>query len=251
MRTTRQLREVWAPACNVPLTSRTLVPGVRVQVHARTIEAVQALGSVFQAHRYHVRQGDTGAYNCRRITGGTGFSLHAYGIAIDVNWNSNPFRERLVTDMPPEMIQDVYRIRTFQDLPVWRWGGDWDKNPATEHTSYDAMHFEVVASPQELASGIAWSTVAQPPRDRARPDTWPTLHPGDRGPTVVTLQQLLSLPADGVFGNGTAAAVRAYQQSHGLTADGIVGLASWTALLTGQPPVGPDVPSPVKLPVQP
>ncbi|HEX2202125.1 MAG TPA: peptidoglycan-binding protein [Longimicrobium sp.] len=249
-RTTQQLREIWAPPCTGPFVTRALVPGVRVTVRAAAAEAVQALGSVLQAHRYPVRAGDTGAYNCRRITGGTGWSLHAYGIAVDVNWNTNPFRrDRLVTDMPLAMIADVYRVRTLQGVTVWRWGGDWDRDPATPHSNYDAMHFEVIASPAELAAGIDWSTVAQPARDRTRPDSWPVLHPGDQGPTVRDLQLLLGVPADGVFGPGTAQAVTAYQASRGLVPDGVVGLQTWTALLTTQPPVGPGVPSPVKLPV--
>jgi Putative peptidoglycan binding domain/D-alanyl-D-alanine carboxypeptidase len=249
-RTTQQLRQLWAPPCAGPFVTRVLVPGVRVTVHARASEAVAALGTVLQAHGYHVRSADTGAYNCRRITGGTGYSLHAYGIAVDVNWNSNPYRrDRLVTDMPLAMIADVYRIRTRQGVTVWRWGGDWDRNPATGHSAYDAMHFEVIASPGELDAGIDWSSVGQPPRDPARPSTWPVLHPGDRGPAVADLQRMLGIPADGIFGNQTTQAVMAYQQSRGLTPDGVVGLQTWTALLTGQPPVGPGIPSPVKLPI--
>ncbi len=36
-------------------------------------------------------------------------------------------------------------------------------------------------------------------------------------------------PADGVFGPDTASRTRAWQASHGLSADGIVGPATWTA----------------------
>lgn len=250
--TTAQLRQAWAPPCEGPFITRTLVPGVRVRIHAVASEAVQALGCVLQAHDYPVRAGDTGAYNCRRITGGTGYSLHAFGIAVDVNWDSNPYRtDRLVTDMDDEMINDVYRIRTRGGALVWRWGGDWDRHPGTGHSNYDAMHFEVMVSPRELGTGIDWSTVAQPRRDPNRPRTWPVLHPGDRGPTVAELQRLLQIPSDGIYGRGTLNAVTRYQQSRGLRADGVVGLQTWTAMLTRQPLVGPDVPSPVKIDTQP
>jgi peptidoglycan hydrolase-like protein with peptidoglycan-binding domain len=52
---------------------------------------------------------------------------------------------------------------------------------------------------------------------------------GSRGPEVLQIQRRLSElrfysgPTDGVFGGGTDAAVRAFQQSEQLTADGDVG----------------------------
>ncbi len=51
-----------------------------------------------------------------------------------------------------------------------------------------------------------------------------------RRQTSITLQRALRIPADGVFGPGTAPAVRRFQKRHGLTADGIVGPATWAAL---------------------
>ena len=39
-----------------------------------------------------------------------------------------------------------------------------------------------------------------------------------------------SVTVDGVYGSGTTAAVRAFQRLYGLTADGIVGLTTWTEL---------------------
>ena len=47
---------------------------------------------------------------------------------------------------------------------------------------------------------------------------------------MATLQRALHIPADGVFGPGTAKAVRRFQKRHGLAADGIVGPATWAAL---------------------
>jgi peptidoglycan hydrolase-like protein with peptidoglycan-binding domain len=59
---------------------------------------------------------------------------------------------------------------------------------------------------------------------------------GNRGADVLAIQHLLthhghSVSADGVFGSGTATAVRAFQTAHGLGVDGIVGPATWTALV--------------------
>lgn len=55
------------------------------------------------------------------------------------------------------------------------------------------------------------------------------------GTDVVALQHLLaahgqSVSVDGVFGSGARSAVVSFQQSKGLTADGIVGPATWGAL---------------------
>ncbi|MEA2298603.1 MAG: hypothetical protein QOF77_1539 [Solirubrobacteraceae bacterium] len=52
----------------------------------------------------------------------------------------------------------------------------------------------------------------------------------DKGPTVAHLQRLLHLQPDGLFGAGTAAAVKVFQRHHHLTADGRVGAATWSML---------------------
>ena len=65
--------------------------------------------------------------------------------------------------------------------------------------------------------------------------TWPTVQYGNSGERVRTVQYLLqqwgySLTVDGAFGNGTLVAVKNFQGSHGLGADGIVGNATWPTL---------------------
>jgi peptidoglycan hydrolase-like protein with peptidoglycan-binding domain len=59
-----------------------------------------------------------------------------------------------------------------------------------------------------------------------------------RGASVRLAQRHLGVTADGVFGPGTARAVRGFQRAHGMTADGIVGPATWAALgMRGRHPV--------------
>jgi hypothetical protein len=53
---------------------------------------------------------------------------------------------------------------------------------------------------------------------------------GSRGKDVKELQEFLDLQADGIFGKGTEAAVKQWQSSNGLAADGIVGPATWDAM---------------------
>jgi peptidoglycan hydrolase-like protein with peptidoglycan-binding domain len=62
------------------------------------------------------------------------------------------------------------------------------------------------------------------------------LKEGSSGPLVKQLQQALKDQGfnpgsiDGVFGLGTKAAVRAFQQANKLEADGLVGQQTWNAL---------------------
>jgi hypothetical protein len=59
-----------------------------------------------------------------------------------------------------------------------------------------------------------------------------------RGSSVALLQRRLGIAADGVYGPGTARAVKRFQRAHGLTADGVVGPSTWAALgVRGRHPV--------------
>ncbi|SCY91141.1 LysM peptidoglycan-binding domain-containing protein [Alkaliphilus peptidifermentans] len=68
------------------------------------------------------------------------------------------------------------------------------------------------------------------------PATCPTLRLGSRGADVERLQRLLRDASfdpgaiDGIFGSRTQSAVIAFQRSKGITADGVVGVRTWTAL---------------------
>ena len=81
------------------------------------------------------------------------------------------------------------------------------------------------------------------------------LRQGSRGTDVITLQYLLDVIAeyypsvpdvsqDGIFGNATRQAVIAFQQTKGLTPDGIVGAATWKALYDAYRGIGDYVPDP-------
>jgi peptidoglycan hydrolase-like protein with peptidoglycan-binding domain len=74
----------------------------------------------------------------------------------------------------------------------------------------------------------------------ATPKGWPVLRPGLNSTwpkvTVRSLQYLLDahgakVPADGVFGAKTEAALVAFQRAHHLTVDGVAGAKTWAALI--------------------
>lgn len=56
------------------------------------------------------------------------------------------------------------------------------------------------------------------------------LKKGNRGKDVQTLQRVLHLLDDGIFGQLTEDAVKEFQKSNGLKVDGIVGDKTWTAI---------------------
>lgn len=91
------------------------------------------------------------------------------------------------------------------------------------------MHVPAVGPPLATPGPVLVTTAPAP----ASPTALPTLRltkPNTKGPSVIHLQQRLGINADGVFGSGTQAAVKAFQLSHGLKSDGIVGPATWAAL---------------------
>lgn len=235
LRTTAQLRALWGPDC----TPNSELVGFRfcgqvVWVHKLIVPALRQLDLVFRTHYYPVRS--AGSFNCRKITGGVGLSLHAFGICIDINPDTNPYRtDKLVTDMSRELVQDAKNIMTRKGVRVWRWGGDFNDNNERDDRVYDAMHWECVASPAELAAGF--EDQFYPTRQIS---LWPTLALGSFGSAVKHLQTELApytqspLVVDGQFGSKTDEAVRIYQGMHGLVADGIVGPQTWTGLATDQ-----------------
>ena len=70
-----------------------------------------------------------------------------------------------------------------------------------------------------------------------------TIRRGSKGDSVKECQRLLqklgydlgSYGVDGDFGRATEAAVKKFQQEHGLTADGVCGPKTWEALLKAEP----------------
>jgi hypothetical protein len=161
LRSTSDMRRLWGPACSSAAQAGrvTLWTGFVIVVHRATTEAWKALDSVLKLYGYRPGAPYTGAFSCRKITGGSGYSLHAYGIALDINSQSNPYGSRLITNMPRAMVEAIEAIKTKNGARVFRWGGDWNDNEQLDDSNYDAMHFELQASPAELSHGIDWNTV--------------------------------------------------------------------------------------------
>jgi hypothetical protein len=135
-------------------------------VAASSVSAVhKAFGTLFAAH-FPIRRmrlvddygasdydsidaDNTSAFNCRPVTGGTQFSEHAYGRAIDINPIENPYVYPDGTTVhkasEPYLDRSDHRrgmafrggvlVRAFADVG-WGWGGSW-KPPS----AVDLQHF--------------------------------------------------------------------------------------------------------------
>lgn len=172
LRRTQWLRSVWS---DYECAEERMVPmrifGRRTPVNPRTPAAFAALERALRSSGY--RPSSVWNYKCRDIKGQPGRrSLHAYGLALDVDPDCNPHRRgarararfsraatqrdrcRDVragwadTSFTPEQIATVEAIRTVDGLQVFAWGGRWTTSP-------DSMHFQINVSPRELGRGIA------------------------------------------------------------------------------------------------
>jgi hypothetical protein len=173
-KTTAQLRQLWhAYECNEAEMVAIGFGPDRIRVARPAAFAFTALAEIMTRHRYFIRPADTDSYNCRTITGGKLKSLHAFGIALDVNWSTNPYVDhpgtrgprfsdkptqaeralevkagRADTDMTEAMIAEIETLRTAKGLQLFKWGGHFG-------TLKDAMHFELDVGPDDLAAGLA------------------------------------------------------------------------------------------------
>jgi hypothetical protein len=87
---------------------------------------------------------NTSGFNCRKAVGGSGLSMHSYGLAIDIDPRENPYVEGGRV-LPPEGKPYVDRsnvrpgmaesgvVRAFRSVG-WQWGGTWS-SPDYQHFS--------------------------------------------------------------------------------------------------------------------
>jgi uncharacterized protein YkwD len=103
------------------------------------------------------------------------------------------------------------------------------------HVRRDGLIWIAVVFRAPMRSGGTATTTAASPAPRASSRdgrAWPgrLLTLGSSGPAVAYVQRLLGLRADGLFGAHTRRAVVDFQRRHHLSADGIVGPITWSAL---------------------
>ncbi|MGB8649707.1 MAG: M15 family metallopeptidase [Mycobacteriales bacterium] len=90
---------------------------------------------------------NTSGFNCRQAVGGSGWSMHAYGLAIDIDPRENPYLEggkvrppqgRPYVDRshvrPGMVVAGGVAVRAFAAIG-WSWGGRWRSSPDYQHFS--------------------------------------------------------------------------------------------------------------------
>lgn len=163
----------------------------------------------------------------------TGYSNHASGTAVDVNALQYP---RGTTHMSLVKKAKI-RARLLAYKGCIRWGGDYKNSPTDEmHYEINKPYATVTAFSRRIA-GKGWGKLVMEANpdfakavvipSRKQPTLSRILGIGNTGTAVVSLQHALKVnPADGRFGKQTQAAVKRFQRSHGLKADGKVGPAT-------------------------
>lgn len=140
--------------CNSATLTTVIFPtgsasSIGLKVAPPTVPAWKLFAERMEYVGYYFEEMAGGTYNCRKIANTNVWSLHSYGIALDLNPSRNPRGLPLETDIPPSLYEWAEACVTAKTAArVFEWGGRWG-NP-------DPMHFEVNASPNQLAEGIKY-----------------------------------------------------------------------------------------------
>ncbi|WP_051580623.1 peptidoglycan-binding protein [Pseudonocardia acaciae] len=176
---------------------------------------------------YLLKPGQCGGYNCRPIAGTRTPSNHSWAVAVDLNWNDNPYTSTGRHTIPTQ-VAAVWKHYGFA------WGGDY------KGARKDWMHFEFMGTPADAVekSRLALTHLAAPGGAQPSPPAGGALARGSSGPVVAAMQARLNrdypaystLTVDGAFGAATEAVVREFQRRAGLAEDGVAGPATLAAL---------------------
>ena len=178
----------------------------------------------------------TRIFDCRGFTRWVlkqvGVPLDGAGATSQYNANSNWTAKGKIADMPRDKICCVFMYNKSTDKMSHT--GLYVGNGRIIHCSGTVK--------EDSISNKKWTNYGVPKGlDGEIPVSYPTLRRGSAGEYVTLLQtKLIQLNynvgdtgADGKFGAKTEAAVKTFQRDRDLTADGIVGPATWDALLSG------------------
>lgn len=140
--TQAQKRSLWGPPCQrESLRQYSFGLGIAI-IRPEVFPALVHLSRILRAHGRGPRAHDTWSYACRKIAGTSSWSMHSYGIAVDVRATSYPLGVRVRDAALLAAVAEIEALSTPDGWRVWEWGGRW-RRP-------DGMHFEVAAPPHAL-----------------------------------------------------------------------------------------------------
>jgi len=150
-----QMRVYWKGwECNPARMVLAAFPGAtkvwRLLVANSTLPAWTMFAVPMVEHGVLMRETAGGTYNCRPP------SLHANGLAIDINPSENP-QGGHKHNFPQAFLDDVAAIKTNNGKQVFRWG-DVFEIP-------DPMHFEINVTNKDLATGLQGASMSWKSKD--------------------------------------------------------------------------------------
>lgn len=141
--------------------------------------------------------------------------------------DGNVITEAIKASKDPRVLYIIWNHKIWGPGVSPDWRPYRGANPHDHH-----FHISMVAAPALYDSMTDWAIGPMKPSAAApKIETKPLLRRGMVNDSVRELQRRLNILVDGQFGPQTEAAVRAFQTSRGLVADGIVGPYTWKALL--------------------
>lgn len=184
----------------------------------------------------------------------SGVTEHSEGRALDWMLNAYDRHERGVADSvlawlmapdaqgrPGAMARRFGVMYVIWDRKIWgtyQMEAGWrDYNGPHPHTDHIHFSFSWDGAMQRTSwwTGRAWTGVSTSPSGPsipiAPPTSYPVLSEGARAPEVQLAQQVIGVTADGIFGPATKSALTSWQRSHGLSATGVLDKATWDRMV--------------------
>lgn len=136
-------RTSWGPPCEMTAMQTFSFGQGNARLRPECFVPLVLLSRILRKHDRWPRRFDTWSFACRVIAGTSRWSMHAYGIAVDVRATSYPLGVKVTDPVLLAAAAEVEALVTPDGWRVWEWGGRW-RRP-------DGMHWEIGCPPASAA----------------------------------------------------------------------------------------------------